>query len=57
MGLGLWLHLTEHHEHRHTHEPLEHSHMRTCTTRITSTPTAGTIRWESRTPTGIATSR
>lgn len=26
MGLGLWLHLTEHHAHRHVHEPLEHEH-------------------------------
>jgi drug/metabolite transporter (DMT)-like permease len=26
MGLGVWLHLTEHHEHRHVHEPLAHAH-------------------------------
>lgn len=26
MGLGVWLHLTEHHEHLHTHDPQEHSH-------------------------------
>jgi len=26
MGLGIWLHLTERHEHRHVHEALEHSH-------------------------------
>jgi len=26
MGIGVWLHLTEHHEHTHTHEPLEHTH-------------------------------
>lgn len=26
MALGVWLHLTEHHEHGHTHEPLVHSH-------------------------------
>lgn len=26
MGLGVWLHLTEHHEHRHTHAPIEHTH-------------------------------
>lgn len=26
MGLGVWLHLTEHHEHEHTHEPTEHAH-------------------------------
>jgi drug/metabolite transporter (DMT)-like permease len=26
MGLGVWLHLTEHHEHVHTHAPLEHTH-------------------------------
>jgi len=26
MGFGLWLHLTEHHEHWHNHEPLEHTH-------------------------------
>ena len=26
MGVGVWLHLTEHHEHEHTHEPLAHNH-------------------------------
>ena len=26
MGAGVWLHLTEKHEHRHTHEALEHTH-------------------------------
>jgi drug/metabolite transporter (DMT)-like permease len=26
MGVGVWLHLTERHEHRHIHEPLEHTH-------------------------------
>lgn len=26
MGIGVWLHLTEHHEHIHTHEYLLHSH-------------------------------
>lgn len=26
MGIGVWLHLTERHEHRHAHERLEHSH-------------------------------
>ncbi len=26
MALGVWWHLSEHHEHVHTHEPLEHSH-------------------------------
>jgi len=26
MGIGVWLHLTERHEHAHTHEPLEHTH-------------------------------
>lgn len=26
MGWGVWLHLTEHHEHGHVHEPMEHSH-------------------------------
>ncbi len=26
MGLGVWLHLTEHHAHEHTHEPMEHAH-------------------------------
>ncbi|ODU48757.1 MAG: hypothetical protein ABS92_07690 [Thiobacillus sp. SCN 63-374] len=26
MGVGVWLHLTEHHEHEHSHEPLEHTH-------------------------------
>lgn len=26
MGLGVWLHLTEHHEHEHDHEELGHEH-------------------------------
>lgn len=26
MGMGVWLHLTEHHEHEHEHEPMEHTH-------------------------------
>ena len=26
MALGVWLHLTERHEHEHAHEPLEHRH-------------------------------
>lgn len=26
MGFGVWLHLTEHHGHEHTHELLEHTH-------------------------------
>ena len=26
MGVGVWLHLTERHEHLHTHEPLDHTH-------------------------------
>ncbi|MBI1827284.1 MAG: EamA family transporter [Planctomycetes bacterium] len=26
MGLGVWLHLTEHHRHEHTHEAMEHEH-------------------------------
>jgi len=26
MGIGVWLHLTERHEHEHCHEPLEHDH-------------------------------
>lgn len=26
MSWGVWLHLTEHHEHEHVHEPMEHSH-------------------------------
>jgi drug/metabolite transporter (DMT)-like permease len=26
MGWGVWLHLTEHHEHVHRHDPLEHTH-------------------------------
>ncbi len=26
MGLGVWLHLSERHEHLHHHEPMEHSH-------------------------------
>jgi drug/metabolite transporter (DMT)-like permease len=27
MALGVWLHLTEHHPHEHTHEVLEHQHV------------------------------
>jgi drug/metabolite transporter (DMT)-like permease len=26
MAVGVWLHLTEHHEHEHVHEPIEHAH-------------------------------
>jgi drug/metabolite transporter (DMT)-like permease len=26
MGIGVWIHLTEHHEHLHTHEQLFHTH-------------------------------
>ena len=26
MGIGVWLHLTEHHDHLHVHEAMEHSH-------------------------------
>src|SRR5690606_11096636 len=26
MGAGVWLHLTERHEHEHAHEAMEHSH-------------------------------
>jgi hypothetical protein len=29
MGMGVWLHLTEHHAHAHTHEPLVHTHVHT----------------------------
>ncbi|MFE4727389.1 EamA family transporter [Microbacterium sp. NPDC056736] len=29
MGIGVWLHLTERHDHIHTHEPIEHSHWHT----------------------------
>jgi drug/metabolite transporter (DMT)-like permease len=29
MAVGVWLHLTERHEHPHTHEPLEHDHWHT----------------------------
>ncbi|WP_309678603.1 EamA family transporter [Polaromonas sp.] len=29
MGLGIWLHLTEHHAHGHRHEALEHEHPHT----------------------------
>ncbi|TAJ77830.1 MAG: DMT family transporter [Gallionellaceae bacterium] len=29
MALGVWLHLTEHHEHRHIHEALRHDHAHT----------------------------
>jgi drug/metabolite transporter (DMT)-like permease len=27
MSIGVWLHVTEHHEHMHVHEPLEHEHL------------------------------
>jgi drug/metabolite transporter (DMT)-like permease len=27
MALGVWLHVSEHHEHLHEHEPLEHEHL------------------------------
>ncbi len=27
MGFGVWLHVTERHDHVHEHEPMEHSHM------------------------------
>ena len=26
MGLGVWLHVSEHHAHEHRHDPLEHTH-------------------------------
>lgn len=26
MGLGLWLHLTEHHSHKHAHQEIQHEH-------------------------------
>ncbi|HVW68543.1 MAG TPA: EamA family transporter [Steroidobacteraceae bacterium] len=26
MGIGVWLHVSEHHEHEHVHEPMSHSH-------------------------------
>jgi hypothetical protein len=26
MGIGVWLHLTEHHEHTHIHAPMKHEH-------------------------------
>jgi len=26
MGLGVWLHISEHHAHEHSHEPIEHTH-------------------------------
>jgi drug/metabolite transporter (DMT)-like permease len=29
MGLGVWLHLTEHHSHEHAHDALEHEHLHT----------------------------
>ena len=29
MGLGVWLHITEHHEHLHLHAPLAHEHAHT----------------------------
>lgn len=27
MGLGVWLHVNERHDHQHTHEPLDHAHL------------------------------
>jgi hypothetical protein len=27
MGFGIWLHITEHHEHRHVHEDMTHEHL------------------------------
>src|SRR5207244_5206391 len=27
MGAGVWLHLTERHDHLHRHEPMEHEHL------------------------------
>lgn len=29
MGVGVWLHLSEHHEHPHVHEMMEHEHLHT----------------------------
>jgi drug/metabolite transporter (DMT)-like permease len=29
MGWGVWLHLTEHHEHEHVHDPIHHGHRHT----------------------------
>ena len=29
MGIGVWLHVTEHHAHDHVHEPMAHSHAHT----------------------------
>ncbi len=29
MGAGVWLHLSEHHEHPHVHDPVEHDHLHT----------------------------
>jgi drug/metabolite transporter (DMT)-like permease len=29
MGIGVWLHLTEHHDHEHIHEPISHAHRHT----------------------------
>src|SRR5262249_43020647 len=26
MGVGVWLHVTEHHEHEHVHQPMSHAH-------------------------------
>jgi hypothetical protein len=30
MAFGVWLHLTEHHEHEHVHETLVHAHPLRC---------------------------
>lgn len=56
MGLGIWLHLTERHEHEHVHEPLEHS-LLTSTTSTTSTNTTRTGMGTNPIRTGIGTSR
>ena len=29
MGIGVWLHFSERHEHSHTHEPMQHTHRHT----------------------------
>jgi drug/metabolite transporter (DMT)-like permease len=54
MAVGVWLHVTEHHEHVHVHDPLVMS-MRTRMTNTIGTSTDRRIRPGSSTPTGIAT--
>ena len=55
MGIGVWLHLTEHHEHEHDHEPWS-TRIHTCTMNTISTRMDRATHRESRTRTSIAMS-